>query len=378
MSESVRIQPVTTKKELKEFIHFPWKIYRGKNKIKNWVPPLLVGEKELFDREKNAFFAHAEMENFIAYKNGEPVGRISGIIDHNYVEHLQDDAGFFGFYESINDDEVSNALLATAENWVKKRNKKRMLGPMNPSTNHVLGMLIDSFDMPPVVQMGYNPDYYVTLCDKYGLKKEKDLFCYIMKREWLDLSDKIKRVSEIARKRNNITIRTLNMKKFDEEVELIRELYNNGWNKNWGFVPWTKEEFDQMAEELKLVAIPELVLLAFIDNSLAGISIPLPNINEILIKMNGRLLPFGIFKLLLGKNKTELIRMAILGVRNDCHNKGIDAIFTYETYTRASKMGIKGAEFSWILEDNYPLINLLESWGTRLYRKYRVYKKDLG
>jgi hypothetical protein len=210
-----------------------------------------------------------------------------------------------------------------------------------------------------------------------GLQKEKDLLCYMMRAEWLPISDKIKRVASIAGKRNRISIRTINMKKFEEEVALILDLYNDGWNKNWGFVPWTKKEFDQMAEELKLVAIPELVLMAFIDEKLVGIAIPLPDINEILIKMNGRLLPFGIFKLLLGKKKVEMIRMAILGVRNGYHNKGIDAIFAYETYVRAYSMGMKGAEFSWILEDNYPLINLLESWGTKHYRTYRVYSKNI-
>jgi len=375
---AVEIRKVETKSDLKTFIHFPWKVYRSKEqRYENWPPPLLVGEKELFDEEKHPFYLHAKMQNFLAYKDGEPVGRVSAILDDNYVEFQEKKDGFFGFFESIDDTEVAKALLQTAEAWVKEKGMDRIIGPMNPSTNHMLGILIDSFNEPPYVQMNYNPPYYSGLLDGAGYEKETDLLCYRMHKDTLELSDKIERVTELAKKRSNLTLREINMKKFDEEVAIIRELYNEGWEKNWGFVPWTREEFDAMAEELKLIARPELVLLVFSGEKLVGISIPLPNINEILVKMNGRLFPFGIFKLLLGKNKTTMLRVAILGVHPDFKNKGIDAIFTYETYKRGVALGFQSADFSWILEDNYALRNMLETWGTEMYRTYRVYKKQL-
>jgi GNAT superfamily N-acetyltransferase len=375
---AVTIQKAESKDDVKQFIHFPWQIYRGKDRYNpNWVPPLLIGEKELFDREKNPFFQHAAMDNFMAFRDGKAVGRISAVVDDNYVSFHNEKAGFFGFFESENDPETALALLKTAEDWTRERGMEKIIGPMNPSTNHMLGVLIDSFDEPPIVQMNYNEPYYPELFEAAGYSKEKDLLCYRMTKDSLELSEKIARVTELAKKRGKLTIRNINMKKFGEEVDMIRDLYNQGWEKNWGFVPWTREEFDTMAEELKMIARPELVLMVFAGEKLVGISIPIPNINEILITMNGRLFPFGIFKLLAGKNKTKMMRMAIMGVHPDYHNKGIDAIFTYETYKRGVELGFQGAEFSWILEDNYALRNLLETWGTTMYRTYRVYGKKL-
>ncbi|RKX75247.1 MAG: hypothetical protein DRP87_15005 [Spirochaetes bacterium] len=376
MDGDIRIIEAKSKKDLAEFILFPWKIYRGQRKYKNWVPPLIIDEKSTLNKEKNPFYKHAESANFIAYKDGKIAGRISAIIDRNYIDFHNDKCGFLGFFESYEDQEVASALFSTAEEWVRERGLNRIMGPMNPSTNHMLGVLIDSFERPPVVQMNYNPPYYVNLYQRAGYHKEKDLYCYMMDNT-LPLSDKIRRVAEISRKRNRVEVRSINMKRFDQEVEKIHELYNSTWERNWGFVPWTKEEFEHMAKDLKLIAIPELVTMAFIEGRLVGISIPLPDINEILIRMNGRLLPTGIFKLLFGKNRVSRMRLAIFGVRREYRNKGIDGIFVYETYRKGQNMGFKEADFSWILEDNYPLRNLLEAWGTTHYRTYRIYGKEL-
>jgi len=376
MTNSIQIKEISAKKDIKKFIMFPWKIYRGAKKVENWVPPLLLDEKAIHNQEKNPFYKHAQMQRFLAYKGNEIVGRIAAIIDDNYVEFQKDSAGFFGFFEAIDDIDVARGLFESAKNWIKERKMKRMIGPMNPSTNHILGVLIDSFDRPPFVQMNYNMPYYIDLYEKSGLTKEKDLYCYIMETS-LKLSDKILRVAELAKKRNRITIRSFNMKKFDREVKIAREIYNQAWSKNWGFVPWTEEEFDHMAEDLKLIAIPELALFAYIDDEPVGVSIPLPDINEILIKMNGRVLPTGLFKLILGKNKVKYLRIAILGVKHDYQNKGIDAIFVAETYKRGEAMGFSGGEISWVYEDNMPLRNLVENWGAKHYRTYRVYRKKV-
>lgn len=379
MSSEISVRKVSGKKELKDFILFPWGIYRGKKPYPypQWAPPLIMSEKELFDEKKNPFYAHADQANFLAYRNGKLVGRISAIQDRNYISFQQDNACFFGFFECFEDEEATKALFSEAEAWARGKKADRILGPMNPSTGHIMGILKDSYDLPPMVQMGYNPPYYNDLITNQGYGKEKDLFCYTMDADSLPLSEKMKRVSSIALKRNNITLRPVNMKKFREEVELIRELYNSGWEKNWGFVPWTPEEFDLLARDLKMIAEPALVLMAFAGEKLAGISIPLPDVNQIFLKMNGRLFPFGIFKLLLGSKKINRLRVAILGVGKEYHNKGIDAIFACETYRKGVELGYRVAEFSWILEDNYPLVNMLETWGAKRYRAYRVYCKKL-
>ena len=376
---AVEVKKVDGKKGLEEFIRFPWRIYRHRDSFyENWPPPLLMGERDTLDPEKNPFFEHARMANYLAYRNGEAVGRVSAVVDDNYVVFHNDKAGFVGFFECINDTEVAEKLFKTAEEWCAEQGMERIIGPMNPSTNHILGVLIDSFDEPPMVQMNYNPPYYPGLYEANGYGKERDLLCYRLTKDTVKISEKIERVTKLTMKRNNLTVRPINMKKFDEEVEMIRALYNSAWEKNWGFVPWTEEEFDHMAEDLKLIANPDLVLLVFSGERLIGVSIPLPNINEILLRMNGRLFPFGIFRLLFGKNRLRMLRIAIMGVHPDFHNKGIDAIFAYETYKRGEALGYYGATFSWILEDNYPLRNMLETWGTEMYRKYRVYQKKLS
>ncbi len=376
---SVSVEPIRTAAEIKRFILFPWKIYRGRNPSKNWVPPLIVGEKDSLDPKKNPFWAHAEWQHFLAYRDSRIVGRISAILDHNYVEFQKEKVAYLGFFEAIDDLEVARALFDAAAAWAKAKGMARIMGPMNPSPDHILGVLIDSFDIPPVIQMGYNLPYYPVLYESCGFRKEKDLYCYRMLAASLPMSDKIRRVAEIVQKKRKVSLRTIDMKKnFKAEVERIREVYNQAWERNWGFVPWTREEFDFMANDLRLVADPRVVLLAEAEGRLIGVSIPLPDVNQILIKMNGRLLPFGIFRLLLGRKKVDVLRLAILGVTRDYHNQGIDALIVYETYRRGLEAGYRGAELSWIIEDNYPIRNLLENWGAEHYRTYRVYTRDLS
>jgi GNAT superfamily N-acetyltransferase len=375
---AIRIEPVKTAAELKRFIMFPWKLYRGKTRNPHWVPPLILSEKDLFDPKKNPFWVHADYQHYLAYRGSEIVGRISAILDHNYVQFHEDKVAFFGFFEAFDDREIATALFDATAAWARSKGMVRMMGPMNPSPDHILGVLIDSFDEPPIVQMGYNPQYYPLLYEGAGLKKEEDLFCYRLQTKDLPMSDKIKRVAEAVQKRRRVTLRTINMKDFKGEVERIREIYNNAWEKNWGFVPWTREEFDYMANDLRLVADPRVVFVAEVDGKPIAVSIPIPDMNQIFLKMNGRLLPFGILKLLLGRKKVDVLRLAILGVAKGYHNQGIDALLVYETYRRGSEAGYKGAEMSWIIEENYALRNLLDNWGAEMYRTYRVYGRSLA
>lgn len=377
MASDVTIKPVESRRELMAFIKFPWNVYRGETTYENWVPPLLIDEKGLFNPKKHPFHRHSKMQNYLAYKDNRIAGRVSAIVDYQFIKSRNENTGYFGFFESIDDKAVSEALFEAAADWLRNEGMEKVIGPISPTPNHILGLLINNFDKPPVIQTPYNPPYYVQLYEAWGLTKEEDHYAYFMLREQLELSEKIRRVNELARKRGGITFRPIHMRKFYEEVEIIRTMWNEAWKDNRDHVPWTKEEFHHMAADLRLAAIPELVLLAFVGDEPAGFSIPLPNINETLINMNGRLFPFGIFRLLIGKNRSKLLRLAILGIRPKFQNKGIDSIFIYETYERGSRLGFIGAEFSLVLEDNHKLRNLLETWGCERYKTYRVYRKKI-
>lgn len=375
MEQNVEIRKIDSKKDISRFIKFPWKIYRGKTRYDNWVPPLIIDKKSQFNRKKNPFFKHADMQLFLAYRGSEIVGRIAAIIDYDYVEYQKDESGFFGYFESFNDQLITDALMKAAADWIKEKGYSNILGPMSPSTGTSLGTLIDSFDIPPIIEMDYNPDYYPLLLEGTGLTKAKDLFSYNIDTT-LRLSEKMKRVSELVMKRHKVTVRTINMKDYDNEVELLRNIYNAAWKNNWGFVPWRKEDFDHLAVDIKMIINEKLVLIVEVEGEAVGFTIPFPNVNQIFIKMNGRLFPTGIFKLLAGIKKIDILRVAIFGVHEKHHNKGLDAVIIKEIYERGEALGIKGAELSWILENNHALNNLLTSWGAKHYRTYRVYGKS--
>ncbi|UCF96995.1 MAG: hypothetical protein JSV89_17730 [Spirochaetaceae bacterium] len=373
MPGSVEVVPVTNRRQLETFIRLPWKIYKGDP---NWVPPLLVEQRTTLDTKKNPFFLHSKIQNYLAFRNGDLVGRISAIIDDNYNDFQQQNSGFFGFFEAINDMAVSRALFSEAAKWIRQQGMDRMLGPTNPSTNTVLGLLIDGFDIPAVLQMPYNPAYYVDLVEDFGLTKAHDLYAYYME-DIVPISDKIQRVAELVRKRKNVTVRPVNMKKLKEEIQLIKSVYNDAWERNWGFVPWTDEELEYMAADLKMAAIPDLVLFAYVDGELAGWSLALPDLNQAMRHINGRLFPFGLLKLLWYSKKTDMLRVLNLGVRKKFQGMGLDAVFYYETYTRGNKHGFHRGEFSWILEDNHPMRNAMENWGAKIYKTYRLYGQDI-
>ncbi len=377
MSDAIEVKPVGSKAELNAFIRFPWQIYRGrKSRFPNWVPPLIIDEKTLLNPRKHPFYRHAEQQNFLAFRGRETVGRISAIIDQQYLKHGRADTAYFGFFESFDDREVAGSLFGAAENWARERKMKKIIGPMNPTPNHVLGVLIDAFDRPPVVQTPYNPPYYGELIEAAGLRKEKDHYAYYLD-QTIRPSDRIRRVAELARKRGGIAVRPVNMKKYKQELGLIREIYNDAWTERSDFVPWTEEEFDYMADDLKLIVNTDLVFLAFVNGEPAGFSVPIPDINQVLIKMNGRLLPFGIFKLLWGKSRVDMMRLALLGIKQKFQNKGIDAIFIYESYMRAEQCGYKSAELSLIIEDNHKLLHMLDHWGALRYKTFRIYEKGI-
>ncbi len=374
MASTTEIRPVRTAKELRQFILYPWKLYRGNP---YWVAPLVSDQKLLLDPRKNPFFEHSDQQHFLAWRDGQIVGRISAIVDRNYVEFQQEKAGFFGFFECIDDEVTARALFVAAEGWLRERGMARMIGPTNPSTNDTVGLLADAFDQPPVIHMPYSLPYYLRLCESAGLAKARDLYAYYMESK-VAISDKIRRVAELVTKRRKVTVRPINMKKlFTEEIALIKTVYNDAWTRNWGFVPWTEAELDHTAKDLKKAVVPDIVLLAFVDGEIAGFSLSLPDLNVALKHINGRLFPFGLFKVLWHARKIDMVRTLALGVRKKFQGLGIDAVFYYETYLRGTKAGFHRGEMSWVLEDNYPMRNAMENWGARIYKTYRMYGKEL-
>jgi GNAT superfamily N-acetyltransferase len=374
MASAPEIRPVRTADELRKFILYPWRLYRGN---RYWVAPLVSDQKLLLDPRKNPFFEHSELQHFLALRDGKVVGRISAIVDHNYVEFQKEKAGFFGFFECTEDPQVARALFRTAEDWLRERGMARMIGPTNPSTNDTVGLLADAFDQYPVLHMPYNFPYYPKLCEDAGLTKARDLYAYYMENT-IAVSEKIKRVAELIQKRRKVTIRPINMKKlFTEEIELIKTVYNDAWMPNWGFVPWTEAELEHTAKDLKKVVEPDMVLLAFVDGEVAGFILSLPDLNIALRHIRGRLFPFGLFKVLWHARKIDMVRTLAMGVRKKFQGLGLDALFYYESWVRGKKHGFNRGEMSWILEDNYAMRNPMENWGARIYKTYRMYGKEL-
>jgi hypothetical protein len=377
MADKIIIRPVQSKKDLNTFILFPYELYKKILKNPYWPAPLRIDEKTIFNKKKHPFYQHAELQEFLAFKNGRVVGRIAGTIDSQHHKYREEFVAYFGFFECIDDKEAAFALFDAVLAWAKGKGMKKIIGPINLSTNHILGTLLNDFEGVPMIQVPYNPEYYPKLFDAYHFEKEKDHFAFCIRKDEISLSDKFHRVVELAKKNKRISFQVVNMKNFSKDVEVARQIYNKSWKDNSDFVPWTYEEFTFMAKDLKLAIIPQLTFMAYVDGKPAGISIALHNFNEIFVKMNGRLLPFGIFKLIFGKKKLTNFRLIIMGVVPEYRRLGIDALFVLETYKRGVAMGYNMAEASLILEDNLELVAMFKKWGVPAYRTYRVYRKIL-
>lgn len=348
----------------------PWKVYRNDP---HWVPPLLCDQKDLFNREKHPFFQHAQVELFIAKRRGEIVGRIVSIKNENHNAFYQDRVGFFGFFECVKDEDAAHSLLSTVRHWLSERGMDTMRGPTNFSTNEECALLIDGFASSPVIMMTYNPEYYVDFMNSFGLKKGRDLYAYSMTKDDVP-PEKLQSTLEKIRERAGITIRKLNMKDFQGEIRRVKEVYNSAWSRNWGFVPMTDEEINHMARQLKKIVDPDLVFFAEIDGRPIGFSMALPDLNQALKKINGRLFPFGLLKLLWHSRNIDGARVPIMGVIPEYQNKGIAAMFGVETFKAGVKKGYVRGEMSWILEDNTLMIRALERIGAKIYKTYRIYE----
>ncbi len=372
MSE-LTVRPVLTKKDETTFIKFQWKPYVGDP---NFVPPLLMDRRKLIDRKNNPFYKHSSMEMFLAERDGEVVGRIAAIINDNHNKEHNENIGFFGFFECVNDQKVANALFDAAKGWLRAKGVTAVRGPASPSVNDEYGLLIDGFDSPPVVLMTYNPRYYPALIENVGFTKAKDLYAYHIDAKTA-LTDKLKRASEIVRKRSGVVTRSLDMKRFDAEVKAIREMYISAWRRNWGEVPMTEDEFNYVAKDLKAMVEPDLVVIAEIKGKAVGFGLTLPDYNQLLIKnKRGWLIP-AIARILLFKKKIDYCRIIMLGVLPEYLNSGVGSLLFYETAVRGMARGVVGGEASWILEDNVRMNQGTEMFQGEIYKTYRMYQMPL-
>ena len=369
---SVKIYSFTSndKKRWNSFIKFPYSLYK---KNPYWVPPLLSDQKILLNQNKHPFYHHAQANFFLAVMDNRIVGRIAAIVDKNHNQVHNEKTGFFGFFETIKNYQVAEKLFSTAKSWIKDQNMTNFRGPANPCLNEDCGFLTNAFDVPPVIMMTYNPPYYVDFAEKYGFKKAMDLYAYYVDND-KGIPDKLVRVANIVRKRESLKIRGFNLKNFNEDVNAVWHIYNKSWEKNWGFVPMTKEEFNHLAKNLKQVVDPELALFAEINGRPIGFSLSVPDVNQALIHTNGYLLPFGLIKLLWYSRKIDMIRTIIMGVLPEYRRRGIDSLFYYETWKNAVKKGFIKDEMSWILENNKMMKRSAEMLGGEIYKTYRLYE----
>lgn len=369
----VDIRSVAGRRDLRRFLELPWRIYADDPA---WVPPLLVEQRKLLDRERHPFHQHADVEYFLARMEGEVVGRIAAIVNHRHNEFHDERTGFFGFFESVRDDAVAAALLRRAESWLRERGMERIRGPMSFSTNEECGLLVAGFREPPFIMMPHNPPYYAPLLEAAGYAKAKDLIAYMLDRG-AGVPERLGRVRERLERRLGLAFRTLDMKRLDHEVEAIKAIYNSAWERNWGFVPMTDAELDAMAKDLKRVVDPRFCYIVEDDGRPVAFCLTLPDLNQALRHLDGRLLPFGIFKLLWHFRKIDQARVLTLGIVEGYRGRGLDALLMARSFGAAHAHGIRRGECSWILEDNTTMRRAIENVGGVAYKTYRIFEKAL-
>lgn len=369
---------VNSKKEWDQFLQLPFSIHKNDP---CWVPPLLMEQRRILNRKKNPFFNHCIYKAWLIRNDGIPVGRILAYIDHVYNHLHNEKVGFLGFFECIDDQITAQALFAAVINWLKQESMDKVYGPINFSIGNECGVLLNGFDHSPALQMNHTPPYYPSLFDKANFEKEHDLYAYLMTEKMVldkqNLLPRLRRITEKTLRIEGIKFRTIDMKNYKSELENINSLYNKVMHNNWGFVPSTEQEIFYTGASLKMIVDPQMIFFAEINNKVVGCSLSIPDFNEVLKHMNGRLFPFGIFKILWYKRKVRSFRLMLLGVHEEYRKKGLDILFYYYTITRGLELGYNKSELSWISEDNSNLIAIVEKIGAIRYKTYRMYRKNI-
>jgi len=370
MSE-LQIIRVESQRDKKRFLEFPWLLYKNDP---FWIPPFRSEQKSLVSYSYCPFYEKNECQTFLAVKNQQTVGRIAAIVNHGHVERYNENTGFFGFFESIDDAEVSHSLFDAAFDWLKQKEMKIIRGPVNPSLNHTLGLLIDGFDSTPYFMMTYNPPYYERLVEEYGFRKSQDLYSYWGTIEMLPkIREKLLPISKIVAERTGATVRSVNKRNFMRDVELFLNIYNRSLTNTWGFVPMSDAELKQMAAGLRYLIVPELAVAVEINGEMVGASFVLPDYNPRIKEIDGRLFPFGFLKLLRHKEKIKRIRVISTNVLPEYQLQGLPLLLMDALVPKVLDWGIEEAEFSWVLESNRFSRGSLERGGAIRNKTYRIY-----
>jgi len=373
----VEVRPVQGRGELTQFIKLPFRLHEDTP----WVPPLISERRRHLDQAKNPYFQHADAEYFLAWRDGRPVGRITAQIDQRWDEFQGGNDGQFGFIDCEDDPEAFGALLDAAEGWLRKRGRERVIGPMDFTTNDECGLLIDGYDRRPMILEPWHPRHYREKLERAGYGKKMDLLMWYLRmgdlKEGLKFHPAIHEAAEKVETEHGITVRNMRRRQLKSEIAKFMEVYNAAWEKNWGFVPITEDEVDFQAKNLRPVLDPHWAWIAERGDEVIGAALSLPDINQVMPKLNGRLLPLGWLRFLLGKRKIDEVRVFALGVKPEHQHTGVAASFYIKHIEATSPDGVMSGEEGWILETNEPMNRAMEGMGGRVVKKYRLYEKAL-
>jgi GNAT superfamily N-acetyltransferase len=372
------VRPVHGRRDLTRFVKLPFRLHRDHEQ---WVPPLLYERRRFLDRQRNPYFQHAEAEYFVCERDGRVVGRITAQIDHRWDEYQGGSDGMFGFFECENDLAAARALVGTAAEWVRQRGRERMIGPMDFTTNDECGVLIEGYEHRPMILEPWHPPYYRELLESQGLAKRMDLLMWSLEmgklKQGTEFHPMIHAAAEQATREHRIVLRSMRKGDLEAEVHRFMDIYNEAWGDNWGFVPITDAEVAFQAENLKPILSEDWAMIAERDGEVLGAALTLPDVNQVLAKMGGRLLPFGWLRFLLGRRKVDRIRVFALGVRPEHQHLGVAAALFVRHLEASAKTGIPAGEMGWILETNEPMNRAMEGMGGEVVKKYRLYELDL-
>ena len=376
---NVSIRPVRTRRELKRFVKVPFRLHRDHPQ---WVAPLVFERMQFLDRGRNPFFEHAEAEYFLAERDGEAVGRITAQVDASWDETQGGEDAMFGFFETVEDPEVTAALLDAAVGWAQEKGRKRILGPMDFTTNDEIGILIEGYERRPMILENWHPPFYKELIEGAGCAKAMDLLMWELQfgdlKEGESFDPAIHAAAEKALRDEGVAIRNISLRNLPAEMRAFSEIYNEAWGDNWGFVPATDAEIEFHAKLLKQILDEDWAYIAEKDGEPVGAALTLPDVNQALAKLNGRLLPLGWLRFLLAKRRIDQLRVLALGVKHDYRHTGVAAGLYLKHLETAQKPGtIEGGEMGWILETNGPMNRAMEGMGGKVVKKYRIYEKHL-
>jgi hypothetical protein len=377
---TIVVRQANSKADKLAFLNVAFSVFRD---TPQWVAPLYMERLEHLDPKKNPYFKHADAQLFVAERNGEVVGRISAQVDRLHLERYNDATGQFGFLDAINDRDVFAALVNAAETWLRAKGMTRVRGPFSFSINDETGLLVDGFDTPPSMMMGHAQQYYKTHVEALGFTKVKDVYAYDYDLR-APLTREIERAWRWAKKTTQISVRPLDKKNMAGELDIIMSIFNDAWSANWGFVPFTPDELKLLGTNLKMLVTGNYVAIASYNGEPAAMAITLPNLNEWIAGMNGRLLPLGWAKLLprVIAKKPRTLRLPLMGVRKAFHDSVTGSALAFSVIMALRDYhllrGVERIEMSWVLEDNKGMRNILESAGAKPYKTYRVYEKALA